>query len=159
MLYLLPLPLLALERQFQCEQISLLYWLRYFLQAHCVCSDNNNDWRLRWKHFLVSPSIYTCICVCVWFRYDIVDLAMVTRFENGSLFNRFKRWFQQCIRIVTINFCSIRITGKVVLSLFCVVCASNLRYCCSRVALIALYCSLCRLQPFTASTSTVNSNR
>lgn len=65
MLYLLPLPLLALERQFQCEQISLLYWLRYFLQAHCVCSDNNNDWRLRWKHFLVSPSIYTCICVCV----------------------------------------------------------------------------------------------
>lgn len=157
MLYLLPLPLLALERQFQCEQISLLYWLRYFLRAHCVCSDNNNDWRLRWNTFLSLLYIY--ICVCVWFQYDIVDLVMFTRFENGSLLNRFKRWFQQCIRIVTINFRSIRTTGKVVLSLFCAVCASNLRYCCSRVALIALYCSLCRLQPFTASTSTVNSNR
>lgn len=119
MLYLLPLPLLVLERQFQCDQISLLYWLRYFLQAHCVCFDNNNDWRLRWKHFLDSP-LY--IHVCVWFQYDIVDLVMFTRFENGSLLNRSKRWFQQCIRIVTITFRSIRITRKVVLSLFCVVC-------------------------------------
>lgn len=154
MLYLLPLPLLVLERQFQCDQISLLYWLRYFLQAHCVCFDNNNDWRLRWKLFLDSP-----IYMCVWFQYDIVDLIMFTRFENGSLLNRSKRWFQKCIRIVTITFRSIRITRKVVISLFCVVCASYLRYRYARVALIALYCSLCRLQPFTASTSTVNSNR
>lgn len=72
--------------------------------------------------------LYIYIYVCVWFQYDIVDLVMFTRFENGSLLNRSKRWFQQCIRIVTITFRSIRITRKVVISLFWVVCASYLRY-------------------------------